>query len=39
MIIGVLKEPDYECRVALLPGEVKTIIGLKANVWVESGAG
>lgn len=39
MVIGVLKEPGNEKRVALLPGEVKTIIGMKASVWIESGAG
>jgi NAD(P) transhydrogenase subunit alpha len=39
MVIGVLKEPSFESRVALLPGEVKTIVGLKAIVWFESGAG
>ncbi len=39
MVVGVLKEPGDEKRVALLPGEVKTIVGMNAQVWVESGAG
>ena len=39
MVIGVLKEPGEENRVALLPGEVKTIIGMNVAVWIESSAG
>ncbi len=39
MTIGILKEPDYENRVSLLPEAVKTLIDLKANVIVEKGAG
>lgn len=39
MVIGVLKEPGDEKRVALLPGEVKTIIGMNVVVWIESNAG
>ena len=39
MVIGVLKEPGNESRVGLLPGEVKTIKGMKADVWVEPSAG
>ncbi len=39
MVIGVLREPINENRVALLPGEVKTIKGMNANVWLESDAG
>ncbi len=39
MVIGVLKEPGNETRVALLPGEVKTITGMKVDVWIESDAG
>ncbi|MCB0502966.1 MAG: Re/Si-specific NAD(P)(+) transhydrogenase subunit alpha [Bacteroidetes bacterium] len=39
MVIGVLKEPGDEKRVALLPGEVKTIIGMNVAVWIESKAG
>lgn len=39
MIIGVLKEPGQELRVALLPGEAKTIIGMKVEVWLEKDAG
>ena len=39
MIIGILKEPDFEKRVALLPENVQTLIGLKTSVLVEQGAG
>ncbi|HAF29374.1 MAG TPA: Re/Si-specific NAD(P)(+) transhydrogenase subunit alpha [Bacteroidales bacterium] len=39
MIIGILKEPDYDKRVSLLPENVKTLIDLKVNVIVEKGAG
>lgn len=39
MNIGILKEPDFENRVALLPESAKVLIGLKANVIVEQGAG
>lgn len=39
MIIGILKEPDFEKRVALLPENVRTLIGLKTSVLVEKGAG
>ena len=39
MTIGLLKEPQFENRVALLPESVKSLIDLKANVLVESGAG
>lgn len=39
MIIGILKEPTYEARVALLPEAVKTLIGWKVSVWVEKNAG
>ncbi|WP_291782356.1 NAD(P) transhydrogenase subunit alpha [Cecembia sp.] len=39
MIIGILKEPAEESRVALLPEAVKTLISWKVHVWVESGAG
>lgn len=39
MNIGLLKEPDGENRVALLPESVKTLIALKVEVHVESGAG
>ena len=37
MIIGLLKEKEK--RVALLPESVATLVGLKANVIVETGAG
>jgi len=39
MIIGILKEPDFEHRVALLPEAVKTLINLKTEVLVEKNAG
>jgi len=39
MIIGILKEPDFEPRVALLPEAVKTLINLKTEVLVEKNAG
>ncbi len=39
MIIGILKEPDFEKRVVLLPEMVKAMIGLKTKVIVEAGAG
>jgi NAD(P) transhydrogenase subunit alpha len=39
MIIGILKEPQDEARVALLPEAVKTLISWKTSVWVESSAG
>lgn len=37
--IGILKEPESEKRVVLMPEAVKALIGLKAEVWIESGAG
>ena len=39
MTIGIIKEPDFENRVALLPEAVKILIKLKAKVLVENGAG
>ncbi len=39
MIIGVLKEPEFENRVSLLPETVKTLSKLKANFLVEKDAG
>jgi NAD(P) transhydrogenase subunit alpha len=39
MKIGVLKETDPEKRVVLMPDSVKTLVGLKAELVVESGAG
>lgn len=39
MTIGILSEPDFENRVALLPEAVKTIVKLKADVIVEKSAG
>ena len=39
MIIGILKEPDFDKRVALLPDNVDSLIKLKASVVVENDAG
>jgi NAD(P) transhydrogenase subunit alpha len=39
MKIGLLKEPDFENRVALLPESVKALVDLKAEVLVEKDAG
>ena len=39
MIIGILKEPQEEHRVAFLPEAVKTLLSWKTTVWVEKGAG
>ncbi len=39
MIIGVLKEQSPEQRVALLPEAIPNILELKADVWIEKGAG
>ena len=39
MTIGILKEPDFENRVSLLPEAVKTLIKLKVDVLVEKDAG
>ena len=39
MIIGLLKEPSGENRVALLPENVKTLIALNVELIVESQAG
>lgn len=39
MTIGILKEPEFENRVSLIPDAVKTLIKLKNNILVETGAG
>lgn len=39
MILGLLREQGDETRVALLPETVKSFTDLKAEVWVENGAG
>lgn len=39
MTIGLLKEPDGEHRVALLPESVKALVALKAEIIVETQAG
>ncbi|WP_194775651.1 NAD(P) transhydrogenase subunit alpha [Pararhodonellum marinum] len=39
MIIGILKEPLGEARVAMLPEAVKTLLSWQVEIWVEPGAG
>ena len=39
MIIGVLKEPEFEKRVSILPEAVKTLKNLKTDIVVEKSAG
>ncbi len=39
MLIGVLKEPSHEARVSVLPETVASLLKLKTNIIVESGAG
>jgi NAD(P) transhydrogenase subunit alpha len=39
MTIGILKEPDTENRVSLLPEAVKTLINLKTEIIIQKGAG
>jgi len=39
MILGILKEPANEARVALLPEAVKTLLSWDVSVMVERGAG
>ena len=39
MIIGVLKEPEFEKRVSILPEAVKTLKNLKTEIVVEKSAG
>ena len=39
MIIGILKEPDFEKRVALLPIEINNLTKQNINVWIERNAG
>lgn len=39
MIIGILKEPDYENRISLLPEGLKSIDKLKSSVIIEADAG
>jgi len=39
MKIGILREPDFENRVALLPENIKTLIDLKVKVCIEKDAG
>jgi NAD(P) transhydrogenase subunit alpha len=39
MIIGILKEPDYEQRVSLLPDGVAQLVKKGLQVWVQQDAG
>jgi NAD(P) transhydrogenase subunit alpha len=39
MIIGILKEPHFEQRVALLPNEIPALVKQNIQVWVEVDAG
>jgi len=39
MIIGLLKEPEYENRVAMLPESVSTLVKMNVTMLVEKGAG
>jgi NAD(P) transhydrogenase subunit alpha len=39
MILGILKEPEFENRVCLLPEGAAVLKKLRAEVWVEKGAG
>ncbi len=39
MIIGVLREPDYEHRVVITPDTVQALVKLKTQVFVETDAG
>lgn len=39
MKIGILKEPEFENRVALMPENVKVLMNLKVEVFLEKGAG
>src|SRR5512147_2434651 len=39
MILGILKEPEKENRVSLLPEGAAVLKKLKAEIWVEEGAG
>jgi len=39
MVIGILKEPGAEKRVAMLPGEVAVLKKMKVEIIVENGAG
>lgn len=39
MTIGILKEPDFENRVSLLPEAAKALINLKVDILIEKDAG
>ena len=39
MTIGLLKEPDYETRVSLLPEHIALLKKMQATLVVEAGAG
>lgn len=39
MVIGIIKEPDFENRISLLPEGVTNLIKFNVDVWIEPGAG
>ncbi|MFA5418889.1 MAG: Re/Si-specific NAD(P)(+) transhydrogenase subunit alpha [Bacteroidales bacterium] len=39
MVIGIIKEPDFENRISLLPEGVAELKKLNVETWVEKGAG
>ncbi|PJB59278.1 MAG: NAD(P)(+) transhydrogenase (Re/Si-specific) subunit alpha, partial [Bacteroidetes bacterium CG_4_9_14_3_um_filter_41_19] len=39
MVIGIIKEPDFESRISLLPEGVAELKKLNVETWVEKGAG
>lgn len=39
MVIGIIKEPDFEHRISLLPEGVAELKKLNVETWVEKGAG
>jgi len=39
MVIGIMKEPDFESRISLLPEGVAELKKLNVETWVEKGAG
>ena len=39
MIVGILKEPEFESRVSMLPENVQVLKNLKLDIWIEANAG
>ncbi len=39
MVIGIIREPDFENRISLLPEGVSDLKKLNVEIWVEKGAG